>query len=191
MNLKKTYIRTLILKKVIVIIVICIVAILSIGSLLFSKLYLNSYKKDFKTYLKNNKNNIEAQSLQIEQWQLFKNSKNLQWEDNYKEIVFNGNLYDVVSIEVINSKIILKLVSDKQEQSLKNKFADINNLNDNKMDSHPLKLLKQFLSLKTLVNDSINFNSNCHFTNNDYTLFLLHKMELVNITPLTPPPNYC
>lgn len=187
MNLKKTYIWTLILKKIIVIFVICIVAILSIGSLLFSKLYLNSYKKDFKTYLKNNKNNIEAQSLQIEQWQLFKNSENLQWEDNYKEIVFNGTLYDLVSIDVINSKIVLKLVSDKQEQSLKNKFADINNINDNKMDSHPLKLLKQFLSLKFINNNEFNFlffDKVLNY-NSNYFLIIISNLDIFSL--IKPP----
>jgi hypothetical protein len=88
------------LKKITIILTLLIVIVLITGVFLMSKLYLNSYKKEFKTYVLKNKKSIAFKTLQINFNQLFKNSDHLIWEDDNKEIIYNGELYDIISIQI-------------------------------------------------------------------------------------------
>jgi len=129
--------------------------VLSTGSYVVSKLYLNSYKKDFKAYIFKNKKTISYTKIEIIKNQLYKNSKNLVWEDENKEIVYCGHLYDIVDIQIVNEKVVLTVVSDKQEMNLKKQFASIYNENDIKNTNQSSKLLKHFLALKCINTSNV------------------------------------
>jgi len=154
-----------------------------------SKLYLKSYKKDFKAYVFKNKKIISHTKIEIKKNELYKNSRNLVWEDENKEIVYYGNLYDIVEIETIEDKVFLTVVSDKEEMELKKQFASIYNENDLKKSSQPAKLLKQLLSLKCVCN-----NDNFEFKNDTYVIpFCQIKIFVTQKGYLfveTPPPNF-
>ncbi len=166
-----------------------LVTVLSTGSYVMSKLYLKSYKKDFKAYVFINKKIISHTKIEIKKNQLYKNSRNLVWEDENKEIVYYGNLYDIVEIETIEDKVFLTVVSDKEEMELKKQFASIYNENDFKKSSQPAKLLKQLLSLKCVCN-----NDNFEFKNDTYVIpFCQIKIFVIQKGYFfieTPPPNF-
>ena len=166
-----------------------LVTVLSTGSYVMSKLYLKSYKKDFKAYVFKNKKIISHTKIEIKKNQLYKNSRNLVWEDENKEIVYYGNLYDIVEIETIEDKVFLTVVSDKEEMELKKQFASIYNENDFKKSSQPAKLLKQLLSLKCVCN-----NDNFEFKNDTYVIpFCQIKIFVIQKGYFfieTPPPNF-
>jgi hypothetical protein len=132
-----------------------LITVLSTGSYVVSKLYLKSYKKDFKAYVFKNKTIIAHTKIEISKNQLYKNSKQLVWEDENKEIVYKGHLYDIVDIQVVYDKVVLTVVSDKQEMNLKKQFASMYNENDVNQSSQPAKLLKQLLSLKCVCNNDV------------------------------------
>ena len=54
-----------------------LITVLSTGSYFMSKLYLKSYKKDFKAYVFQNKKTISYTKIEIKKNQLYKNSKDL------------------------------------------------------------------------------------------------------------------
>jgi hypothetical protein len=165
------------LKKITIILTLLIVIILITGVFLISKLYLNSYKKEFKTYVLKNKKSIAFKTLQINLNQLFKNSDHLIWEDDNKEIIYNGELYDIISIQFKAKKVFLTVVSDSQEQELKNQFASFYKNNDLKNTSYPIKLLKQLFSFKCVIQlDRIILNiSNGNLKFHKTNLFLTQK----------------
>ena len=154
-----------------------------------SKLYLKSFKKDFKAYVFKNKKTISFTKIEIKKNQLYKNSKNIVWEDENKEIVYFGNLYDIVSVEVNSENVVLTVVSDKKEMELKKQFASIYNEDNYKNSSQPIKLLKQLLSFKCIFSNKYfefkNENKLISFCNME--LFITQKGYL---TIETPPPNF-
>jgi hypothetical protein len=177
------------LKKLTIIITLFLITVLTTGSYVVSKLYLNSYKKDFKAFVFKNKQVITLTKIEISKNQLYKNSKNLVWEDENKEVVFNGNLYDIVDIQLVNKKVILTVVSDKQEMNLKKQFASIYTENDFKNTNQSSKLLKQILSLKCVCNNDV-----FEFINGTYVISFFQSNRFVIQTGVqcveTPPPNF-
>lgn len=177
------------MKKITIIITLFLITVLSTGSYVMSKLYLKSYKKDFKAYVFQNKKTISYTKIEIKKNQLYKNSKDLVWEDENKEIVYFGNLYDIVEIETIEDKVFLTVVSDKQEMNLKKQFASIYNENDLKNTNQSSKLLKHFLALKCVCN-----NDNFEFKNDTYVIpFCQIKIFVIQKGYFfieTPPPNF-
>jgi hypothetical protein len=143
------------LKKITIIITLFLITVLSTGSYVVSKLYLKSYKKDFKAFVFKNKTIIAHTKIEIHKNQLYKNSKQLVWEDDNKEVVYKGHLYDIVDIQVVNDKVVLTVVSDTQEMNLKKQFASMYNENDVNQSSQPAKLLKQLLSLKGICHNDV------------------------------------
>ena len=79
--------------------------------------------------------------------------------DNNHEIVYNGELYDIVSIVNENGKVKISAISDKKEADYKMAFAQKEDLN-NQTSNSPLKLLKQFFCLKFVQMNQLDFDSN-------------------------------
>lgn len=162
---------------------------MSSGTYIMSKLYLKSYKKDFKSYVFKNKKIISFTKIEIRKKQLYQNSKNLVWEDENKEIVYFGNLYDIVSIDINDENVVLTVVSDKKELELKKQFASIYTDENYKNSSQPIKLLKQLLSLKCIFS-----NTDYHFKclNNDITFCSTKVFNIQKgyVTNENPPPSF-
>ena len=176
------------MKKISIIITLFLITVLSTGSYVMSKLYLQSYKKDFKAYVFKNKTIIAHTKIEINKNQLYKNSKQLVWEDENKEVVYKGHLYDIVDIQVVNEKVVLTVVSDKQEMNLKKQFASMYNENDVNQSSQPAKLLKQLLSLKCVCKTEV-FEFICE---TDVTSFYSSNLFVIQTGVQcveTPPPN--
>jgi hypothetical protein len=151
--------------------------------------YLKNYKQDFKEYLLKNKKETTLTNISINSNELYINSTLITWEDDNKEVIYKGILYDIVSIVKSEHKMILNAVSDKQEMELKKQFASVFDINSNTCTKHPFELLKNFFSLKYIVNNtSIEFNNSIlnRVFPNTYPAFQITN----TITRLeTPPPD--
>src|SRR5688572_12023512 len=100
------------LKKTITIFLFTLISIFSCGSYLIYKSYLHSYKSDFKAYINSNKKDIKLSTILINPSELYVNSKTIIWEDENKEVIHKGVLYDIVSIKNQNGKVVLFALSD-------------------------------------------------------------------------------
>jgi hypothetical protein len=62
------------------------------------------------------------------------NAKNIFWEEEGKEFLFNGTMYDVVKIAEVKGKKILYCINDKKEKQLVDKYSALtkNNSGDSK-----------------------------------------------------------
>lgn len=137
-----------------------------------------------------NKTSSVTDVIYINPCQLYTDSKNITWEDDNKEIVFNGELFDIVSIENENGKVKINAISDKKESEYKMSYAQNEDLKSSATNS-PLKLLKQLINLK-FTQTTIHFNS---FSETQQLLFKNNTSSisfLINSgykTLVVPPPN--
>lgn len=176
------------LKKTVTIILFSLISIFSCGSYLIYKSYLYSYKSDFKAYINTNKKDIKLSTILISPSELYVNSKTIIWEDENKEVIHQGVLYDIVSIKNQNGKVVLFALSDCKEQEFKKQFAENFNESSSKSTGNTLKLLKQFLALKYVSSDaSLVFNNTSIL--NEYKRGSCFKPEPVFISTETLPPN--
>ena len=83
------------LKKATIIFSFILITVFSAGSYFLHQLYLKSYKKDFKAYISKYKEQSAFSTITINPSELYANSKTITWEDEFKEVIYNGVLYDV------------------------------------------------------------------------------------------------
>ena len=178
------------MKKTALILSTILIVVFSTGSFFVYKCFLGSYKKEFKSYLSLNKKTTATTIIKINPSQLFTNSNTITWEDENKEVIYNGILYDIVYIENINGKVYLTAVSDFQETELKKQFASIYSIHSNPSTKNPFDLLKQFLALKTIIQNSetyINPFPIKYFSikNNSKS----YQLQTIVLNQETPPPD--
>jgi hypothetical protein len=178
------------LKQVVIFIVLSISIVLKTGSYFFCEAYIDSYKKEYRTYIVRNSKHISKKVITINKADLYINSANMTWEDDNQELVYDKLLYDVIDIKSITNKIQITLVTDDKEQQLKNQFTELYNCDITNKENKPLKLLKQFLALKCIIN-SANVSPKVNFAsiNKVKTLYLLN-ITYVYLKQETPPPIF-
>ena len=164
--------------------------VLATGSYFFYKAHLISYKNDYRLYTSSNSSNITKKVITINKNDLYKNFANLIWEDNNKELVFNKHLYDVLEVKLITNEIEITLVSDEEEQHLKNQFEDSYRDDLAKKKDSPAKMLKQFLDLKCLVFFNQSKTNTCFFNINKTNTAYYFKVTKVYLAQETPPPIF-
>jgi len=168
-----------------------LISVFSTGSYFLHLVYLGNYKKEFKEYILKNKKETAFTTIHINLNELYANSASLTWEDENKEIIYKGTLYDILSIEKVGFVVTLKVVSDKQEMELNKQFASVYDINSSTTTKHPFELLKKFFALKYIIhNTSFEFNSSlipCISPNTN----LSFKIATVLIPQETPPPDFC
>lgn len=104
------------------------------------------HRKEFRAWAKE-LNKTEFRSVTIDRSELYRNTKDRIWEDENKELIINGELFDVTGMEIIKDKAVLTLLPDKKEKALKTEFAGLFK-EDTASSGGLFKLLKQLLSLK-------------------------------------------
>ncbi len=114
------------------------------------------------------------------------------WEDDNQEIVYQGVLYDIISIKQFGVYVSLSVVSDMQEMELKSQFAALfNSSSNNNKTKAPLELLKNFFAFKYIVDNSlIEFKNSPPKSSSPNTELLFQITEIV-IQQETPPPDFC
>ena len=178
------------MRKTAIILSVILIVVFSTGSFFAYKYFLGSYKKEFKSYLSLNKKTTATTILKINPSQLFTNSNAISWEDENKEVIYNGVLYDIVYIENKNGKVYLTVVSDFQETELKKQFASMYSIQSNTSTKNPFDLLKQFLALKTIFQNSekyINpFPIKCFAKKSNSKSY---QLQTIVLNQETPPPD--
>lgn len=153
--------------------------------------YLKSYKKEFKLFVFENKRHSKYTIITINPSELYTNSKKITWEDENKEVIYKGVLYDIVCIQTIGVKVELTVVSDEQEMELKKQFASLFDVNANKTTKDPFSLLKSFFALKYITtSSSVNIN-NFEFIVNLPHIHCVFKISKGFSSQTNPPPNFC
>ncbi len=176
------------MKKNSIILILALVVLISVGNFGLFSLFLNQYKTNLQSQIQNNSSSV-IDIIRINPSELYANNKNISWEDDNKEIIYKGILYDVLSIECVKGKVSIKAISDSKEQDYKMAYANTQEKNNTSSNS-PLNLLKQFLSLNfTETKLSTSFLTadvtTTTFSFKSYN-YLIHKGYK---TLDTPPPN--
>ena len=180
------------MKNLAVIFSFILIVVFSVGSFFIHQVYLNKYKQEFRSYLFSNKKETAFTNITIHKNQLYKNSSSIMWEDDNQEIVYQGVLYDIISIKQFGVYVRLSVVSDKQEMELKNQFAALfNSSSNNNKTKAPLELLKNFFAFKYIVNNSLMEFKNSTIKRCSPNTKLLFQITEVVIQQETPPPDFC
>lgn len=160
------------------------------GSYFLHQVYLKSYKKEFKAYISKYKEQSAFSTININPSELYANSANIIWEDENKEVVYKGILYDVLEVKGNGLVVELKVVSDYQEMELKKEFASLFDVSSNEKTKGPFDLLKNFMALKYLAAHSdICFNSS-FFVLKKIGSFQTIQINSIVINLDTPPPQF-
>jgi hypothetical protein len=150
---------------------------------------LHSYQNAYQSYAKQTHSLTTSTKILINPSQLYSDSETISWEDGNNEINMEGILYDIISISSEKGKVVLTVLSDYQETEMKKEFASSYDVNSSKSSSTPIKLLKQFLSLKFLNDNDLSLNK---FISVGFQRFYnKYKFSLTNVflSLETPPPT--
>lgn len=154
------------------------------------QLYLNGYKREFKEYISKHKDSSSFSKITINPSELYTNSKNIIWEDECKEVIYEGVLYDVICVNGKGLTVELTVVSDNEEAKLKKQFASLYDLGSSQTTKGPFDLLKCFFALKYLATNSEFSFCNCIFSCNDYVSSQSVYFNSATISLDTPPPQF-
>lgn len=152
--------------------------------------YLSSYKKEFKSFIAQNKKATATTVIQIYPSELYTNSNSIVWEDENKEVFYKGVLYDVIHIENKNGKVLLTAVSDFQETILKKQFASIYDINSEPSTKNPFELLKHFLTLKTIVHNPIRALHLFPISSFSFLNYFSFRLSAIALNQVSPPPDF-
>lgn len=179
------------MKKISIIFSFFLITIFSIGSFFIHKSYLKSYKKEFKSFVFENKTQSNYSVININPSELYTNSKTIIWEDENKEVVYKGVLYDIVCIKIIGVRVELTVVSDEQEMELKKQFASLYDINSRDTTKKPFDLLKNFFALKYVtVKTMLNLKNSESFLKTIYT-YPSFQISQGFTFQISPPPDFC
>jgi hypothetical protein len=102
------------------------------------------------------KNLERAVKVSIAPSELYSSSKNIKWTDDNKEVIINGEFYDVVGFKNSGTTVSLFLINDAKEKEMIDNYEGLaNSLNNTSAPGS--KLIKDFLSLKYLQDALIEF----------------------------------
>ena len=160
------------------------------GSYFLHQIYLKGYKKEFKAFISKQKTKSDFSTITINPSQLYTNSENVVWEDEFKEVVYKGVLYDVVSINGKGLTVELSVVSDHQEMELKKQFASLYDVSSQEKTKGPFDLLKNFFALKFLAANSDIYFNNVVFSVGNLMIFQVFQITSTVISLETPPPQF-
>lgn len=177
------------LKTPVIIFSFVLISVFSLGSYFMHTAYLKNYKKDFRQYMSKNKKEMALSSISIHPSELYCNSTRVVWEDENKEVVYKGVLYDVVSVKNNGLTVELTLVSDEQEMEIKKQFAALYNINSHSSAKGPFDLLKGFLALKCIVHTTRIELSNVEVSTGSYCSTQLFNLSTKVIPKDSPPPD--
>lgn len=111
----------------------------------------------------------------------------INWTKKNKEVIINGELFDVKYSQIIGDKVKLTGLFDKEENKLEREFAntmDSNNDQQTPFNQLKLKFIFNFIFTLTQPDDAL---SVCQSTTS-YPIFT--EAPVIHVAPVnTPPPN--
>ncbi len=114
------------------------------------------------------------------------NKEHIYWEEDGKEFLFNGEMYDVVKTTIVDNKTILYCINDKKEKALVEKYNSITKQNSSSDKKG-----------KNNIDNSINlFIHQIENSRNGYFIISLHDFSYYNsltvdciVSKISPPPK--
>ena len=130
---------------------------------------------------------VGKQQLQEVQIISFSDNKdNISWEDNSKEFVLNGEMYDLVKMVNENGKTLLYCLHDVKEKQVIEKYNSItkHNTSGNKKEgSNSDNTTNIFLESKTSLDNIVYL-----LIENIHPIFDCH-LQAISLTKYSPPPE--
>lgn len=106
-----------VLKKFLLIILIAVLAYSQIGYY-----FIMHYSQHVQKRVIQEEIYQQLKDEELEIISLTDNKQHINWEEEGKEFLLNGEMYDVVKTKTINGKLILYCINDKKEKSLIDKY---------------------------------------------------------------------
>ncbi len=169
------------LKKILLIILIAVLTFSQLGYYLLMRDAQFSQKEAVKEEIKNNLKDEELEIISFTD-----NKLNIFWEEEEKEFLLNGEMYDVVKTKTVNGKQLLYCINDKKEKSLVDNYNTITKHNSS-ADKKGKVTIDDVTNLFVYTEEI-----NCR---QDYELFLNHYSSYVSHLPgsftdkISPPPK--
>jgi hypothetical protein len=141
-----------------------------------------------KNQMKRELQNSSSHKDEITEFQFAADKYNqLEWENDH-EFLFNGHMYDLISKEWKNGKLLISCISDDRETVLLNEYMKINR--ENQSGKKTLASLLQLICSQFVLPSSILSPGS---VNCNQTKFPSYTSGLFNIAyPIhTPPPRSC
>ena len=102
------------------------------GSFMASSISARLIKREMKAYIRSNPGVADASfTFNITDGEI--DDPSFTWEEEGREFMYHGSMYDVVSSSQVNGKLVLKCVDDKKEKELKQLVAKMNRKSKSKL----------------------------------------------------------
>ncbi len=117
---------------------------------------------------------------------LNENHQQIYWEDEGKEFLFKGQMYDVVKTKIINGKVVLYCLNDKKEKELIDNYNLItkhNSSSDKKGKNNVDNSINLFV-----YQDEKNYDQYYTIAKNNFPYYISHLTESLEDN-ISPPPK--
>lgn len=140
-------------------------------------------KQSFITYQM--KERLEEENVQT----ITLNKNQVNWVEEGKELIIDGEMFDVKSYTQKNDSLVISGLFDKAEKALKDKLASV--LGNQKNNDAPLQqLIAQFLNPIILTQNSVQMQTIVLLSTPKKYFISTHKFSSTTKEISTPPPNY-
>lgn len=174
------------MRKLFSILILCCLVIYMGGYHLVYAIYQAGIKQEIRNTHKTHTNTPYGSCLSFKLQQGTVTDSKFEWEETNQEFTYNGELYDVVTVEYKADSIRICALKDVRENKLNNQLAEIHT---NKQGSHPssaVSVLKYFSVFTINATEATLFYPVAvkQYTSLPYTGFQsgLHEIQ-------TPPPR--
>jgi hypothetical protein len=174
------------LKKAGIILIGLALTIFVTGHFFIFQISQNSHKNQFRSYMLQNLD--QTIKVDITPSELYSSSEKIKWIDGNKEVIIDGQLYDVLGSKNSGKTVSLFLINDAKEKDLINNYEQLANSLHNTSSSGS-ELIKDFLSLKYLQDPLIEIVQQFTVLTSEYTDYI-PNLSSVFISLENPPPLF-
>ena len=142
--------------------------------------FQHEQKEAIKEKIFQNLKDEELQSISLS------DNQNIYWEEDGKEFLLNGEMYDVVKTKTVNGKVILYCNSDKKEKALIDNYNLITKHNSSS-DKKGKNTIDNSFNL-FVYHDEKNSDQYFILAANKFHSFISHLTESIDDN-ISPPPK--
>jgi hypothetical protein len=169
-----------VLKKLSLILIITVLAYSQIGYYFVMRHFQHEQKEAIKEKIFQNLKDEELQSISLS------DNQNIYWEEDGKEFLLNGEMYDVVKTKTVNGKVILYCNNDKKEKALIDNYNLITKHNSSS-DKKGKNTIDNSFNL-FVYHDEKNSDQYFILAANKFHSFISHLTESIDDN-ISPPPK--
>ena len=142
--------------------------------------FQHEQKEAIKEKIFQNLKDEELQSISLS------DNQNIYWEEDGKEFLLNGEMYDVVKRKIINGKVVLYCINDKKEKELVDNYNLITKHNSSS-DKNGKNNIDNSFNL-FVYHDEKNSDQYFILAANKFYSFVSHLTESIDDN-ISPPPK--